>query len=152
MWFASPPGYYANHTRAEARAQLASLERFSRLLGSFPKASWPTSAAGADVHPVWGHAAPAVAGYAKLARLLVEEEVKRVRVWNDPLGDANAGAAPPAAVSRGPAWDDFGGGTGSRWEGGAWGAQPMRMPGRGRQEPRLCYTGSCHSHSGVLCR
>ncbi|KIY94287.1 phosphatidylinositol 4-kinase [Monoraphidium neglectum] len=98
MWFASPPGYYANHTRAEARAQLASLERFSRLLGSFPKASWPTSAAGADVHPVWGHAAPAVAGYAKLARLLVEEEVKRVRVWNDPLGDANAGAAPPAAA------------------------------------------------------
>lgn len=108
LWFASPPGYYANHTRGEAREQLASLQGFAQLLASFPQGSWPSFPAGsrpgggpgaAVEHPVWGVAAPAVIGYVRLLQLLCDEEIKRVRVWNDPLGDTTAGGALPNGVS-----------------------------------------------------
>jgi len=52
---------------------------------------------------VWGVASPAVGGYVKLLQLLLDEEVKRVKVWNDPLNDL-AGGATPAWVSRAIGW------------------------------------------------
>ncbi len=103
LWFASPPGYYANHTRSEAHEQLASLQAFSQLLSSFPKGGWPTlvtpqpPAGAAAPHPVWGVTNPSVGGYVKLLQVLLQEEVKRIKVWNEPLTDVPGGT--PVGVS-----------------------------------------------------
>jgi hypothetical protein len=118
LWFATPPGYYANTTRSEAQEQLASLQAFASALGSFTPEGWPTFAAppppgggrGAALeHPVWRVVGARVPGYVRLLQLLVADEVKRVRVWNAPLGEAASSSdKPPAGVSR------FGGQGGGR--------------------------------------
>jgi hypothetical protein len=50
-------------------------------------------------HPVWGFAAPDVAGYVQLLQFLCDEELKRLVTWVDPVGTSGHPAPVPSSVS-----------------------------------------------------
>jgi hypothetical protein len=63
------------------------------------------------LHPTWGTVEPAVDGYCRLLCFLVDEEVKRLKVWTDPISGANGYATTPSVSSGVTLGQEKGGGS-----------------------------------------
>jgi len=100
FWFRDPPRYYAKGTRREAGDAVAALAGF---LQGLRQGTWPSYSPGESaVHPVWGSPDPAVSGYVRLLRFMLEAELSRLNTWVDPRRNADASSG-----SGTPPWRDL---------------------------------------------